>query len=376
MQIMARALGLFILLCGNGMAAVLPEERADALYHSYYGGGVEVTGPSYLVRKNFGETVSITANYYLDQVSSASIDVLTSASPYDDERTQTSFSIDYLRDRTILNLSRTQSDESDFKATTYHFGISQDVFGDLTTISMGYAIGSDSVGKSNDSSFSEDVDRRQYSLGISQILSSKLIVSVDYEGIIDEGFLNNPYRSVRYLDSSSATGYSFESEIYPNTRISNALAVRARYFLPYRAAVYGEYRRYNDSWEIDADTWLFGYVHPWRERWVFEGRYRRYSQSAAEFYSDLFPRIQAQNFLARDKELSTFDSNTIGVTVSYEWDSEGWQAIDRLSLNLAYDHIRFDYRDFRDLRVNATPGTEPLYDFTANVVQLYVSVWF
>ena len=31
------------------MAGVPPEDRADALYHSYDGGGVEISGPSILV---------------------------------------------------------------------------------------------------------------------------------------------------------------------------------------------------------------------------------------------------------------------------------------------------------------------------------------
>ena len=37
----------------------------------------------------------------------------------------------------------------------------------------------------------------------------------------------------------------------------------------------------------------------------------------------------------------------------------------------------FDYEDFRDLRVTGVaPGTEPLYSFSANVGQLFISIWF
>ena len=67
-------------------AAVLPEERADALYHYYTGGGVQVDGPSILVRKNIGKSVSLSADYYVDTVSSASIDVLSQASRLDEFR--------------------------------------------------------------------------------------------------------------------------------------------------------------------------------------------------------------------------------------------------------------------------------------------------
>ena len=62
-------------------ATVLPEERADVLYHLYDGGGVQIDGPSVLVRKQVGKSVSLVGNYYVDVVSSASIDVITTASP-------------------------------------------------------------------------------------------------------------------------------------------------------------------------------------------------------------------------------------------------------------------------------------------------------
>ncbi len=39
------------MLASVAVAQVLPEDRADALYHSYDGGGVKITGPSILLRK-------------------------------------------------------------------------------------------------------------------------------------------------------------------------------------------------------------------------------------------------------------------------------------------------------------------------------------
>ena len=51
--------------------------------------------------------------------------------------------------------------------------------------------------------------------------------------------------------------------------------------------------------------------------------------------------------------------------------------IDRGRINLSYDHIWFDYDDFRDLRDTSAPvGREPLYSFSAGVAQFFVSIWF
>ena len=108
-------------------AAVLPDERVDLLYHRYDGGGAEIDGPSLLVRKNVGDSVSVGLNHYVDNVTSASVDVLVSASEYTEERTENSVSLDFLRQKTTMSLGYTVSDESDFDAKTLNLGISQDM---------------------------------------------------------------------------------------------------------------------------------------------------------------------------------------------------------------------------------------------------------
>jgi hypothetical protein len=357
-------------------AAVLPDDRADALYHRYEGGGVTIDGPSLLVRKKFAEKYSVSANYYVDMISSASIDVVTTASPYKEERNQASLALDMLNGKTQYNVSVANSDENDYTANTASINVSQDLFGDLTTVSFGFSRGWDEVRKRGDGEFSEDVDRRSYRLGVSQIVTPKLMMSFAYETITDEGFLNNPYRSVRYLDPDSPAGFAYQPEVYPRTRTSNAASLSASYFLPYRAALNGEYRYFTDTWGIDANTVRVGYTHPLGPRWVLEGGYRWYDQSAADFYSDLFPRADFQNFLARDKELSTFTSHMLSLGATYELPAFWGSFLKRSTVNLFYDRMRFQYDDFRDVRAGGTPGTEPLYEFDANIFRLFVSGWF
>ena len=369
-------LGL-LLLATSLNAGVLPEDRADLLLHSYDGGGVTIQGPSLLVRKQFAQKFSASANYYVDKVSSASIDVITTASPYSEERTQYSLGLDYLHDRWLMNVGITSSEENDYKADTFSFGVSQDIFGDLTTVSLGYSLGNDVVTRRGDATFQDTVERQQYRLGLSQILTKNLLLGLSWETITDEGFLNNPYRQVRYVDTGSPLGYSYEQELYPRTRTSDAASIRMRYYLPYRAALHAEYRQYSDTWDIQADTFELGYTHPIESGWTIEGSLRFYSQDKADFFSDLFPSSQYQNFIARDKELSTFSSQTIRLGASYDIVRGGWRFVERGTLNVVYDHLMFDYEDFRDLRgVGAVAGTEPLYSFDANVIQVFVSFWF
>jgi len=326
---------------GVAHASVLPEDRADVLYHLYTGGGVDIDGPSILVRKQVGKSTSFVGNYYLDMVSSASIDVVTTASPYSEERKQWSLGMDYLRGNTTVRVGYTSSVESDYDASTYHVSISQDMFGGLTTLTMSYGLGDDEVGKSNDPDFERFLDKQNYGLGLTQILTKNLIATLNFETGTDEGYLNNPYRTVRYFNASDleGRGYSYEEELYPNTRTSNAVGIRARYFLPYRAAIEGEYRFFTDTWDIESHTASLTYVHPWRD-FTFTGKFRYHDQTAAHFYSDLFPRKEATNFRGRDKELSPLTSY------------------------------------FSDLRAGAVIGEEPLYSLEAAVIQVFFSFWY
>jgi hypothetical protein len=65
--------------------------------------------------------------------------------------------------------------------------------------------------------------------------------------------------------------------------------------------------------------------------------------------------------------------------LSYDIVRGGWRFVDRGTVSVVYDHIQFDYEDFRDLTRAAAgglPGQEPLYSFDANVFQVFVSFWF
>ncbi len=374
---LTRLVALALLLPATAAAGVLPDDRIDVMYHYYDGGGITIDGPALLVRKKFAEKYAVNASYYVDMVSSASIDVVTTASPYDEERTQYGVGFEYLRGKVTYAAAFSNSSENDYDADTASVSVSQDMFGDLTTVSLSFTRGWDDVTRRGDPNFSDSIDRRIYGINVSQIATRRLILGFSYEAISEEGFLNNPYRQVRYVDSDAALGYSYEAERYPRTRTGNAVAVRARWYLPYRAALQGDYRFYTDTWEIDAHTAEVSYTHPLRDNLTFDIHYRYYTQNAAEFYSDLFPRANAQNFLGRDKELAKMTTQTFGIGVAYEFKPARFDFLGKAAVNLKLDRMRFDYDNFRDLRTTGVaPGTEPLYSFDANIVRLFFSGWF
>jgi hypothetical protein len=392
MQLRAiRCLFFGLVVPAASFAGLLPEDRADVLYHRYDGGGIKIDGPSVLVRKGVGEKFSASANYYIDMVSSASVDVELTASPYKEERKQKSVSFDYLRGKSTYSAGIINSEESDYAADTSFFSISQDMFGDLTTVTLGYKRGWDKVSKNlkqpdgskvHDPIFGvKDTDRRGYTLGLSQILTRNLILGLNYEVQTDEGFLNNPYRQVRFVDTLDPKGWNNEFEQYPRTHTSNAFSARLKYYLPYRAALDGQYRFYSDTWGIGAHTVELNYTHPAWKRWIFDGKVRYYTQTAADFYQDLFPREQFANFIARDKELATYQAITVGAGAEYQF-SVPLKWVQKSSATLRWDHLMIQYDDFRDARAtknnpgSVAAGAEPLYELNADILQLFVSIWF
>jgi hypothetical protein len=378
MQLMRTVLPTLVslLVLVTASAGVLPEDRADVLMHRYDGGGITIQGPSVLVRKKLGDMVSLSGNYYVDSVTSASIDVVTQASPYKEKRTQYSLSADVLHGKTTYSGGYITSKENDYASKTAYLSVSQDMFGDLTTVSFGFTRGWDKVGQRGNPSFSQPLERRNWSVGLSQVLTRNWLAGVNLETSDSEGFLNNPYRQVRYRDALNPRGYSRQSERYPHTRIGNAVSLQSKYYLPWRAAVDGNYRYYSDTWGIRGHTARLGYTQPWRS-FTFEGHARFYKQNRADFYSDLFPFLNAQNFLARDRELATFKSSSFGLTGTWQFHVARMGWMDKGTLNFSFDKFKFTYDDFKDLRVNAvTAGTEPLYVLDANVMQFFISVWF
>ena len=356
-------------------SATLAPDSVDAVYHNYDGGGMDIGGPFILVRKSIGTNFSVNGHYYIDSISAASIDVLATASEYEEERTEYAIGADYLHDKTIVSVGFTNSTENDFEANSGFLSVSQSFFGDLTTLSLAYAKGKDDVGV-RDNDFAEEAERDIYKLGLSQVLTKNSLLGLNFEMITDDGYLNNPYRSYRFLlDSNNpSAGFGNATEVYPETRTSYAIALRGMYYLPYRAALKAEYRYFNDSWGINAHTYELTYIHPLSPRWTLEGRYRFNSQTQADFYKDLFPFENAETYMGRDKELSTFTNFTLGGGVTYEFGQGVIPHIDKMKFTALFDYMKFTYDNFRDVtKPSLIPGDEPLYEFDALVTRLSFS---
>ena len=383
------AAGLACMFAAGAHAGVLPDERADVMWKTYQGGGITVQGPSILVRKNFADTVSVSAGYLVDQVTGASIDmIVVHASPLREERKQKSLSVDYLYGKTTYTAGVQNGVENDYDSSTANVAIKQDMFGDMTSVTLGVSRGWDIVTRIDsathrrDPNFRQRVDRKSWSLSLSQVLSRSLNGGFDYEAITEQGYLQNPYRDYRFLVTLNPASYNTTGEIYPGTRTSNAFTGRLKYYLPWHGALTSKYRYFQDTWGIRAHTAEVTYSQALlKETLIGDVNYRAYRQNSASFYSDLFQAQTQQNFMGRDRELESQTNTSVGVALSYDFlRSRRWH-IKKAAVSLHFDYIMYRYNNFRDatlgLPLGTLPaGTEPLYRFNATVVQALYSFWF
>jgi hypothetical protein len=303
--------------------------------------------------------VSLSGTYYVDKVSNASIDVVTSASAYKESRTEYSIGADYVHRDAQITLSTSRSKEPDYVAAATNLDVTQEVFGGLTSVSQGFTRGIDQVGKHNSPNFADTARHWQYRFGLTQILTPRWLMSANFEALSDDGYLGSPYRSAQAFGT-------LVPERNPRTRSARAIKFRSINDLGTRDSLRTEYRYYHDTWDIKAHTAEIGYSRYFGEAWLADGFLRYYKQGKALFYSD---DAQTETlYVSRNRQLSTFNSIGLGAKVAYTL-AEVPGKYD-IKANASYEMLRFKFKDFTDIR------TKQLYGYDAHVLQFFVSGTF
>jgi hypothetical protein len=366
------------LLAGSAAshAATLPEDKAELLWHRYEGGGVQASGPALLVRKSLADRVSLTAQSYVDVVSNASIDVVTTASPFRETRKAYELGVQTLVRDSTLALSVSRSTEPDYQADALGFDVGTEVFSGMSTVSLGFTRGHDRVGRSVPSggagstkatTWLDPVTHWQYRAGLTQVLSPRWVVSLNAEAIADSGYLGSPYRAARVFGAAVP-------ERSPRTRSSSAVKLRSLLDTSdwlAGSSVRAEYRHYRDNWAVRAGTTEVGFSKllgrdAVKNGLLLDATLRLYSQTRALFYSD--NAGSETLYVSRNRQLSAFSSTSVGARLSYGW--PGLPSGCTVALSGAYERKQFRFKDFTDLRTGLP------YAYDANIFQAAMSATF
>ncbi len=340
--------------------------------------GARVTGlPS--------ESVRVYAGYDADIVSGATepikagplsgVDVVSGATSFDDVRHvgQGGFSIE--RRATRLSGSYAYGTESDYRSQSFSVSAGADFFQKNTQIDLSYARGFDRVCTSEFSStvppssrqaldsstgcFSSAADNRatrdveldNFQVAWTQSWTPVFTTQAVLTGQLQNGFLENPYRSVVIAPSGEAA-----LENHPENRARGALTLHGRYFIrSWRAALGVSVRGYHDTWDLWAGTYelsLERHFTPWLR---VLGRARFHQQSGVLFWSDDYTGGEPQTgprgqYWTGDRELSPLLSYSAGARAVA---TTRGRAGDRVlgvflegSLGLSLDLLKTDLEEF------------------------------
>ena len=222
--------------------------------------------------------------------------MLSQASQISDERKQKS-AHGRVRPRQddLYRLVHHASVERDYRSDTASFAMKQDMFGDLTTLSLAFANTIDKVGENNGTACVPVITW----LGHAQSRSYDIDLVADPHQELDCGREFQRHHGLR--DTSRiptdrfATSIRQPQGLFARQARSIRIPAPAPRFswrpstsCPTGPPSPARIRYFRDTWDIVGNTFEIDYTHPISNIWILEGRFRYYKQNNANFYTDLF----------------------------------------------------------------------------------------
>jgi len=203
-------------------------------------------------------------------------------------------------------------------------------------------------------------------LGLSQILTPRTIASANVTVTHEDGYLNDPYRSVVFdeTDLDPNARVILHGEKRPSTRDAQAMLLSLTQAVPeMNASVEGTYRFYHDSYGITAHTLGAAWFQKFGTAVVVSPSFRYYRQTAADFYAIQFPGDPTNDpaavprFYSSDYRLSFLETFTVGVDATIKL-HEHWE------LHLGYQ--RYWMRGLDHVTLQSTYPNAQIYTIGLN----------
>jgi hypothetical protein len=247
--------------------------------------------------------LTVSGQYLIDVVTSASIDVVSAATPsFEDIRHEGTGGVGYHDEDRAISGTYIYSVENDWRSHTGALTMSHDALQHRLTLSLGGSFTYNEVGRSGDANFDERLLQGSVTAGATVVASRDDLLGLTYSFFHLDGFQASPYRFVRFFDTLDNAAVS-QPERDPERRSRHALAGRWNHHILAKSAVRTQARGYVDSWGVASGTGsvevMFGVGDFEIAPWV-----RFYGQKSASFYEGTY--LEARRYMTVDRELSTF----------------------------------------------------------------------
>lgn len=313
-----------------------------------------VVAPRVRVQARLGEPTRVNAIYAADVWTSASVDIMASASkvPVTEQRDELDLSLDHELTDATLTIAYRFSSEPDYVSHGLSGGFSYDFAENNSTLVFGASASTDTVGRAGDPAFSRPASSLGARLGFTQVLGKNTLVQVMYELSRIAGYQSSPYRFVAIGGDGSCTALDGAGgfaplcvpETNPGVRVRHALALQLRQAIGDDWSFGGAYRAYTDDWGILSHTIRGELAWSPDIDTILAVSYRLYTQSAADHYRAQY--LEPQPYLTSDKELSPLSSQRVAVELERSWRF----AHDRkLTSTLSVGPSYYAYSDFKRL---------------------------
>jgi Protein of unknown function (DUF3570) len=311
-----------------------------------------VLNPSAALEVKPTDWLELHAGYEADIVSGATeslkggrlspVDIVSSATDFEDTRHQVSVGYGLTRDNTELSATYTYGTESDYRSHAFAVAAGTNFLQKNTELTLAYGRGFDEVCttafadsdspsvklpldssarcfSSADDRATRQVDLDNFQAGWTQTWTPVFATQVVLYAALQHGFLENPYRAVVIAPAGDQA-----LENHPTNRLRLAASLRGKYYLkPLATTLSAGARVYRDTWDILGQTYELEaerFVLP-DLRLLVRGRY--YRQTEALFWSDDYtggepddgPRGQ---YWTGDRELSPLSSYLLGGRIVFK----------------------------------------------------------
>jgi hypothetical protein len=173
------------------------------------------------------------------------------------------------------------------------------------------------------------------SLTVQQILLPNLWLSATYDLVYTQGFLANVYRSVMVQGVLAP-------EVHPGARTRHAISGRLAYFFePTRTAIHLMYRSYFDDWELGAVNPEVRLYQEIGDAVTLRARYRFYAQTRSFFWRPVDMFTSEDPFVTADPKMAAFSSHLLGFRAVVQLEFLSGSPLSFLSRG--YFDLSFDY---------------------------------
>lgn len=302
----------------------------------------QVVSPTVQAKSDVSTGTNVSVGYLVDAVSSASVDVVSQASPRTIKDTRHQLSTGVSQQLSSFNLrgGYSYSKENDYLSHSLDVGLADELDDKNTTIALGYGVSLNTVGRAEDMNFARALTVHHVALSLTQTINPRLIAQATYELGYADGYQASPYRFVPVRMSLDAAPELWVPETDPDTRFRHALVVGANQAVGTASSLQADYRIYRDTWGITSHTIGLRYFAHLAKRVDLRLRERFYTQDGASFYQELYQA--PARYITYDRELSSLWSETLGAKLEVG-------LTDHLVGELKVDAFYYQYAEFAPL---------------------------